>query len=211
MRSRPFLYVPVKKSELTEVQTDGLVIGRPMYASLKKARRKGRRVLVVKRKAVESGEVRPDDILNLRPYRRAVSMAAGGGVLIRGKKDSLETVLIFRRGKWDIAKGKRDRGESNRGCAIREVQEELGIEDVSAIWKIGKTVHGYRARKRRFVIKTTHWYLMKTSAATFTPQLKEKITDARWVPLSEALDMVHFKPLRRLLKETRKQIRSMGS
>ncbi|NNE69120.1 MAG: NUDIX hydrolase [Rhodothermales bacterium] len=211
MRSRPFLFVPVKKSELPSIQEDGLDVKRPMYKSLKKARAKARRVLVVKREAVDRGEVRPQDILNLRPFRFPVRIDAGGGVLVRGSGDSLETVLIYRRGKWDIAKGKRDRGESNRGCAVREVQEELGIDDVTPIWKIGKTIHAYRTRKRRFVIKTTHWYVMKTSAETFTPQLKEKITDARWVPMDAAIDMVHFKALRKLLKEARRQIRLMGT
>ncbi len=211
MRSKPYLYVPVKKLELKTIETEGLDVSRAMYPSLKKANRKSRRVLIVKRKAVKSGVVRPEDILNLRPYRRAVSVAAGGGVLFRGPVGGLETVLIFRRGKWDIAKGKRDRGETNRDCAVRELQEELGVEDVRPVWKIGKTIHAYRARRRRYVVKTTHWYAMKTAAETFTPQAKEKITDARWVPMDEAIEMVHFKVLRRLLKETRRQIRAAGS
>ena len=140
MRSRPYLFVPVKKAELKEIEQSGLDVSRAMYPSLRKANAKSRRVLIVKRKAVEAGEVRPADILNLRPYRRAVSIAAGGGVLFRGTLDTLETVLIFRRGKWDIAKGKRDRGESNRDCAVRELQEELGVEDIRPVWKIGKTI-----------------------------------------------------------------------
>lgn len=211
MRSRPFLYVPVKKLELPLIESNGLDVTRPMYPSLKKANAKSRRVLIVKREAVESGVVRPQDILNLRPFRRAVSVAAGGGVLFRGAVDSLETVLIFRRGKWDIAKGKRDRGETNRDCAVRELQEELGVEDIRPVWKIGKTVHAYRARRRRYVVKTTHWYAMKTSAETFLPQAKERITDARWIPMGEAIKMVHFKVLRKLLKEARKQIRAAGN
>ncbi len=211
MRSRPYLFVPVKKIELKEIEREGLDVKRAMYPSLKKANAKSRRVLIVKRRAVEKGEVRPEDILNLRPYRRAVSVAAGGGVLFRGPVGELETVLIFRRGKWDIAKGKRDRGESNRDCAVRELQEELGVEDIRPVWKIGKTIHAYRARRRRYVVKTTHWYAMKTSAETFTPQAKERITDARWLPMAEAIKMVHFKVLRKLLKEARRQVRAAGS
>ncbi|MFT4605230.1 MAG: 8-oxo-dGTP pyrophosphatase MutT (NUDIX family) [Rhodothermales bacterium] len=211
MRSRPFLFVPVKKLELKEIERQGLSVKRTMYPTLKKARASGRRVLIVKREAVEKGNVRPQDILNLRPYRRAVSIAAGGGVLVRGSVDALETVLIFRRGKWDIAKGKRDRGESNRECAVRELQEELGVKDIRPVWKIGKTLHAYRARRRRYLVKTTHWYAMKTSAKVFIPQAKEKITDARWVPMAEAIEMVHFKALRKLLKEARRQVQAAGN
>jgi 8-oxo-dGTP pyrophosphatase MutT (NUDIX family) len=211
MRSRPYLYVPVKKAELEVIERDGLDATRTMYRSLKKANAKSRRVLIVKRKAVEAGAVTPQDILNIRPYRRAVSVAAGGGVLFRGPAAALETVLIFRRGKWDIAKGKRDRGETNRDCAVRELQEELGVEDIRPVWKVGKTIHAYRARRRRYVVKTTHWYAMKTSAEAFTPQAKEKITDARWLPMAEAIKMVHFNVLRKLLKETRRQILAAGS
>jgi 8-oxo-dGTP pyrophosphatase MutT (NUDIX family) len=206
VRISSFVFVPVKKFDLPGIVKNGLDPAATSFESLKKARANGGRVLLVPRKAILEGRVRPKDIANLHPYRRAVAIAAGGGVLLRRREGKLETVLIFRRGKWDIAKGKRERQESNRACAVREVDEELGIYDASIISKLGKTVHGYRATKRRYLVKTTHWYSMRTDAETFTPQLKEQITDARWVSLKEAEEMLGYNILRQLLVASREQL-----
>ena len=205
MSKSPFLYFSVPKKELADIAANGLDPDRPHFDRLKPARKAKGVVLVVSAKAVRKGAVKPKHIRNLSPLRRAVRVVAGGGVLLRRRKKTLETVVIFRRGKWDIPKGKRDRGEKNRDCAVREVGEELGIEDVRILWKVGKTTHGYRARKRRFAVKVTHWYAMETSAKSFTPQAREQITDARWVSIDEAIELVHFKVLRELLAEVREQ------
>jgi 8-oxo-dGTP pyrophosphatase MutT (NUDIX family) len=206
VRISSFVFVPVKKSDLPGIVKNGLDPATKSFNTLEKARANGGRVLLVSRKAIQEGRVRPKNIANLRPYRRAVAIAAGGGVLLRLNKASLEIVLIYRRGKWDIAKGKRERRESNRVCAIREVEEELGIDDASIISKLGKTVHAYRAKKRRYLVKTTHWYSMQTDAQAFVPQLKEHITDARWVSLKEAEEMLGYKILRQLLEVSREQL-----
>ena len=38
--------------------------------------------------------------------------------------------MIFRRGKWDLPKGKLDKGEKIEDCAVREVEEETGLKNV---------------------------------------------------------------------------------
>ncbi|MBO6574591.1 MAG: NUDIX domain-containing protein [Rhodothermales bacterium] len=206
MAKAPFLFYPVGKEELKAIAKEGLDPERPHFDRLKSARKHKGVVLVVPQKARDKGRIRPKHIVNLRPLRRAVRVLAGGGVLLREKKGRVETVLIFRRGRWDIPKGKKDRGESKRACAVREVQEELGIDYARILWKVGVTTHGYRARKRRYLIKHTHWYAMETNAKQFIPQAKEQITDARWVSLDEAIEMVEFRALRTLLTEARSQL-----
>ncbi len=137
-------------------------------------------------------------IRNNAPYRPPEEIKAGGGIITRKKGGRRQILTIFRRGKWDLAKGKLDPGESLEECAIREVQEELGIEKVRSKRLLATTVHGY-AEKKRFRVKTTHWYHMKTSATSFIPQREEGIDKVKWMNWDKAEKDLGYKTLRELL------------
>src|SRR5215203_3325026 len=81
--------------------------------------------------------------------------AAGG--LVHTAGDHL--LLIFRRGKWDLPKGKLDNGEDLKTCAVREVEEETGITGVHLQDLLAVTYHTYH-EKGQFLLKETYWYLM---------------------------------------------------
>lgn len=107
--------------------------------------------------------------------------AAGGLVRNEGK----ELLLIFRRGKWDLPKGKLDKGESLEDCAVREVQEETGLKDIKLLTPLTITYHTYR-EGARFILKESHWYNMKASNnEKLTPQTEEDISEIRWVGETE--------------------------
>lgn len=105
---------------------------------------------------------------------------AAGGVVDKGGK----TLLIFRKGYWDIPKGKLEKGEKKRDCAVREVEEETGV--VATIeQKIGSTWHTY-VNKKKYILKKTHWYMMKcVDDSRMAPQDEEDIDEVRWMNLSE--------------------------
>ncbi|MGN6802419.1 MAG: NUDIX hydrolase, partial [Ginsengibacter sp.] len=65
--------------------------------------------------------------------------AAGG--LVKNKKD--EILLIYRREKWDLPKGKLDEDETIEHCAIREVEEETSLKDLRIIKPLESTFHTY--------------------------------------------------------------------
>ena len=104
--------------------------------------------------------------------------AAGGAVL---HDDRL--LCIYRRGSWDLPKGKIDEGESEREAAVREVREETGLRELSVSRVLPTTYHTYRDRKGRRVLKPTYWYEMRTTEERLAPQIEEDIEEARWVPL----------------------------
>lgn len=145
------------------------------------------------------------DILNLDPYAAPTPIAAGGGLLTRRQADSLELLLIYRRGRWDLPKGKQDAGESIESCAMREVREELGIANVRIEQPLGSTVHGYR-EAGRYMVKTTHWYEMSTSVTAFRPQREEDIEEARWMTWEEARKRIGFESLRRHMDRVRDRL-----
>jgi 8-oxo-dGTP pyrophosphatase MutT (NUDIX family) len=103
---------------------------------------------------------------------------AAGGVVTNQDGDIL---MIFRRGRWDLPKGKLDPGEKLEDCAIREVIEETGLPSVSLGDKICKTNHVY-ARDGQQYLKVTHWYQMSADKAfRLYPQLEENIIEVKWV------------------------------
>lgn len=109
---------------------------------------------------------------------------AGGG-LVFNEQDEL--LMIFRRGFWDLPKGKLDDGETIEACAVREIREETGLQQVSLGKFIGITRHQYFDRFiNKEVIKESHWYAMAAnSSQTLQPQTEEDITEIRWVNKTE--------------------------
>lgn len=136
--------------------------------------------------------------LNLDPYREPKPVTAAGGLVVRRGPLGVEIILIHRRGLWDLPKGKLDPGETIEECAVREVNEELGIQDAAIHRAAGSTIHGY-VDKTHYAVKTTHWFLMQTSAERFTPQASEQIEAVEWVEIPEALDRLGFDGLRRFV------------
>lgn len=111
-------------------------------------------------------------------------LIAGGG-LVQNEKGEL--LLIYRRGKWDLPKGKLDKGETIEDCAVREVMEETGLQSIERGKLIEISYHEYFDHHiKEEVIKETHWFAMKAKARQpLTPQTEEDITAIKWVTGSE--------------------------
>ena len=108
-----------------------------------------------------------------------IIIAAGG--LVWNEKNQL--LMIFRQGKWDLPKGKIDDGEKIEECAMREVMEETGLNDVRIGNLIGVTQHEYYDKYiHQQAVKESHWFAMKaTSNQRLVPQTDEDITEIKWV------------------------------
>ncbi len=112
---------------------------------------------------------------------------AAGGIVEKGE----DILFIHRLGKWDLPKGKVEKGESIEEASVREVEEECGVKAQLGN-KIGETWHTYQDRKGREILKCTHWFAMTClSDRELSPQTEEDITEVAWVPSSE----VDSKPL----------------
>lgn len=105
---------------------------------------------------------------------------AAGGIVMNPNK---EILWIFRRGFWDLPKGKLDPNETIEACAIREVMEETGIIHLVLGKLILTTTHQYHDKYlNEEVEKTTHWYAMTTDILQDgTPQIEEDIEAIAWV------------------------------
>ena len=121
-----------------------------------------------------------------------VAMAGGGIVEKEGK-----LLLIYRKKKWDLPKGKLDAGETIEACALREVAEETGVKanletEITAIW------HTYISNKK-YVLKKTYWYAMICeNDEKMEPQKGEGIKKVEWMDMDE---------VRKSLKDSYRSIR----
>lgn len=103
-------------------------------------------------------------------------ITAAGGVVLNNKG---EILFIFRRGKWDLPKGKIEEGETAAIASVREVQEECGLKNLEIIKALNPTYHTY-VEDDHTLLKQTYWYLMKTAETDVHPQIQEEITKAEW-------------------------------
>lgn len=121
----------------------------------------------------------PDlDVLKKAFFKKFVLVKAAGGLVTNEKN---EWLLIFRRGKWDLPKGKLDAGEKLSECALREVTEETGLQQIKLQKQLTTTWHTYH-EGTRFILKESHWFRMKVKGDQhLVPQTEEDISEIRWV------------------------------
>ncbi|RYZ21741.1 MAG: NUDIX domain-containing protein [Chitinophagaceae bacterium] len=116
----------------------------------------------------------------------------GGGVVENADRHLL---LIRRLGHWDLPKGKLDPGETLEECAVREVMEETGVQNLEAGELLTVTYHTY-PEKGEWVLKENFWYRMRTGfTGALVPQTDEDIEQCIWVPadgMNEYLEEMHW-------------------
>lgn len=109
-------------------------------------------------------------------------IAASGGLV---KNNDGEVLMILRKGKWDLPKGKIEKGETPEIAAVREVEEECGITNLSITKEICVTYHCYELKGKKMV-KKSHWYAMLCNVNQVPqPQTEEDITEVKWMTEKE--------------------------
>ena len=116
-------------------------------------------------------------IINIFKKKFPEIIAAGGKVI----NNKSEILFIYRNKKWDLPKGKAEKNEIISETALREVEEETGIKNLSIIKPLEKTYHIFK-RVDKYYLKTTYWFEMKSDFnGKFKPQKKEGITRVEWI------------------------------
>ncbi|MES2808276.1 MAG: NUDIX domain-containing protein [Bacteroidota bacterium] len=114
----------------------------------------------------------------LKGIKKDVGVIEAAGGLVRNEYNEL--LFIYRNDKWDLPKGKIEKGETPKEASVREVEEECNIVVAKRDKKICKTYHTY-IYKDQVVLKKTHWYDMSAKGQNkLKPQTEEGITDVRW-------------------------------
>ncbi|WP_309608138.1 NUDIX domain-containing protein [Flavobacterium sp.] len=121
----------------------------------------------------------PDEKEIMKTLKAKIPVSKAGGGLVYNKKN--EVLFIFRNGKWDLPKGGTEKGEEIEDTAIREVEEETGVNNLVIADKLQKTYHIFK-RNGIYKLKITHWFEMRTSfEGTPIGQLEEGIEKVAWL------------------------------
>ena len=145
--------------------------------------------------------------LKKQPYAKRVDEISAGGLVIDSSgtkglligridaKDPTREKLL-----WSLPKGHIEEGESPEQAAVREVQEETGIE--SEINKsLGVIEFWFMAGGKR-IHKTVHHFLFKEKGGRITPQVSE-VDDVQWFPLNEIVERLAYPDEKKLIARSK--------
>lgn len=121
----------------------------------------------------------PDLEVLKKAFIKKFSLVQAAGGVVQNEKH--EILMIYRRGKWDLPKGKLDKGETLPACAVREVEEETGLKEIRLLSPLLVTYHTYH-EGTKFILKESHWYSMQVKGKQkLIPQVEEDIHEIKWV------------------------------
>ena len=121
----------------------------------------------------------PNEKEILKKVKEKIPVNKAGGGLVYNKKG--DVLFIFRNGKWDLPKGGIEKGEEIEDTAMREVEEETGVNKLVIKRKLQKTYHIFK-RNGRYKLKITHWFEMHSDFEGIPfAQAEEGIEKAVWL------------------------------
>jgi len=132
---------------------------------------------------------------------------AGGIVFRRNKKGDVEILLIQdHKDRWTIPKGHIEEGETAQEAARREIGEEAGLHDIDMLGWLGKIHFRYR-RIEKLVLITQQVYLMRVKTDGNEIQKEEWMNGIKWFSFNEALDLIEYEDIGKLMLLAMKRIR----
>ena len=125
--------------------------------------------------------------------KKTEHLVSAGGVVYRAVDGHLEVVLCGRKSPplWALPKGSPDAGETLDQTALREVQEETGLE-VAIQTSLGSIQYWFvRSQDGVRFHKTVHFYLMVSTGGDLS--LHDPEFDlVRWFPRPEVLKTMTY-------------------
>ena len=122
---------------------------------------------------------------------------SAGGVVVRRIRGAWHLAAIRPGGKddvWALPKGLVGEGEAPADTALREVTEETGVRG-RLLEKLGDIRYVYTWKGER-VFKVVSFYLVRYSRGRLgdvTEEFRHEVAETRWLPLSEAPQLLSYK------------------
>ena len=175
------------------------------------------------RRSLKIPEALPTEIVKESPLKKITSVfhkktaiqeivrePTSGGIIFRLTPDQkdIEVLLIQdSKGRWTIPKGHIEPGETAKMTARREIEEETGLRNVSVLSWLGKIHFKYR-RADKLVLMTTQIYLVQALDAKEMPTGEKWMKGIRWFSFAEALDLIEYEDIEKIMLIAKKKIRS---
>ena len=176
------------------------------------------------RRALKVPEALPTETIKESPLKKITSAVfrkktaiqeivrepTSGGIIFRlthDKKD-IEILLIQdSKERWTIPKGHIEPGETAKVTARREIEEETGLKNVSILTWLGKIHFKYR-RADKLVLMTTQIYLVQALDEREMPTGEKWMKGIKWFPFAEALEVIEYEDIEKLMLIAKKKIRA---
>ncbi|MBS1534999.1 MAG: NUDIX domain-containing protein [Bacteroidetes bacterium] len=121
----------------------------------------------------------PDEKIMFKKLKEKIPVQRAGGGLVYNAQG--EVLFILRNGKWDLPKGGKEKKEKMKHAAMREVEEETGVNGLVIKRKLQKTYHIFK-RNGVYKLKITHWFEMYTDYEGIpVGQAEEGIEQVAWL------------------------------
>lgn len=145
---------------------------------------------------------------NKSSIQEIVREATAGGIVWRRLKDGKIEILLIQdlKDRWTIPKGHIEEGETAQQTARREIGEEAGIYDLDFQGWLGKIHFRYR-RMDKLVLMTTQIYLVKAGNDSDKIQKEDIMNDIKWHDFHDALELVEYEDIGKLMLLAKKKIR----
>jgi 8-oxo-dGTP pyrophosphatase MutT (NUDIX family) len=144
------------------------------------------------------------------PKKRPEREVSAGGIVFRRDADGTARFLLIRDSyqHWGFPKGHLEDGESPAVAAMRETQEETGLEQLILQGPIRLIDWHFRFRGK-YIHKFCHFFLFESPAGEAVPQVAEGITAVRWEPLEKALEVLSYDNARGVLRRGAEMARTL--
>ena len=126
---------------------------------------------------------------------------SAGGIILKKEKEGIRVLLIKDSyGRWTWPKGNIEKNESSKDAAIREINEEVGLDDIEVIDKL-ETIEYFYHLKGELIFKKVYLFLVRAKSAQKLNPLKLEIEEAGWLSSQDALAKVDYKGAREILEK----------
>lgn len=132
-----------------------------------------------------------------------------GGIVFRHSKNAADIEILLiqdAKDRWTIPKGHIEEGETAQVTARREIGEEAGLHDVDMLGWLGKIHFRYR-RVDKLVLMTTQIYLVRVRTDGNEIKKEDWMNGIKWFPFNEALDLIEYEDIAKLMLKARTRIR----
>lgn len=126
--------------------------------------------------------------------------SAGLIVFMMKDNESWFLLLHYQASHWDFPKGHIDQGETKHEAALRELQEETGLQ-AEILDDIEYTIEYYfrYPQQKELIHKTVYFFIAR--ALTHKVILSHEHIDFAWLPYKKALKQLTYKNAQDILKK----------
>ena len=137
---------------------------------------------------------------------RAVIETSAGGVIYRWREGRAHVLLIRDAYQhWGFPKGHVEQTETAADAALREVEEETGLNCLRLGPRL-QTIDWFSRFRGKLIHKYCHFYLIESPEGDTCPQREEGITECIWLPLDEAISSISYDNAREVLRLAAEQL-----